>query len=258
MKKKNSKGFTLIELLVVIGILAILMAALLPKISNFINKSNLSAAGSQGRKLYQGILSANMSLQRNGNKTIWPKTKSSTSGGGSSKIWNKGYQNCRDYFEDLFDVKNANNPTKQKKEIMEDVNVLFGFGVDAPDEPTQLQEENIMWCIAGNLQDSYPDILPVLVTRNVDCNQLLVKYQGTDDSDIPVGVDNGAKYDTPFGAAGFTFIRKNGATEVIDSQSQANYQIVYKQQAFDISNVSGNREAFCYLTPTDKSTCQTK
>ena len=255
MKNKSNRGFTLIELMTAIWALGLMSATLLPSISNSIGKSNLDAAGSQGRKLFMGILSADMSLQRNGYRTIWPKTRSK---GNGDRIWNKGYQNGRDYFADLFDVKNAKKPARQKKEIMEDENVLYGFGVPAPDDPEQLQEENIMWCIAGNLHDSYPDILPVLVTRNVDCSRLLVKYQGADGTDIPVGIDNGAKYDTPFGSRGFVFIRKNGATGIVCNQSQANYATVYRQMAFDISNASGNREPFCYLTPAEKVACTAK
>ena len=211
------------------------------------------AAGSQGRKLYQGILFANMSLQRNGNKTIWPKTKSRTSGG-SSKIWNKGYRNSRDYFADLFDVKNAGAPEKQKKEIMEDVNVIFGCGVPAPADASRLGPENIMWCIAGNLQDSYPDVLPVIVSANVDVSRLLARYDGEADDIVPIGraagIDSGLEFNDDYAV----FIRKNGATEVIPAK-KLTLKRIYEGQAFDISNVSGNREPFCYLTPKGKVEC---
>ena len=258
MQNKRSKGFTLIELMVVIGILGILMAALIPAISGMITRAKLRGAESKGRNLFQSIQAANMSLQKRGSKNVWPKTTAATGGGNSTKIWSKGYKDAREYFEDLFDVKNSTNPAKQKPYIDQDIDVLWGYGVAAPEDPNELTEDNIMWCIGANLQDSYPDILPVLITRNVDCSQLLIKYQGTDDSDISVGVDNGAEYDEPFGSKGLVMVLKSGSTLSIESLTEANYEGIYNKRAFDISNPGGNREQFCYLTPSKKVTCTTK
>ena len=52
LTRKNKKGFTLIELVVVIAILGILAAILVPLISGFIERANLSADISSARMLY--------------------------------------------------------------------------------------------------------------------------------------------------------------------------------------------------------------
>ena len=48
MKNMRNKGFTLIELIVVIAILGVLAAVLIPSISNYVNRANLSVASKNG------------------------------------------------------------------------------------------------------------------------------------------------------------------------------------------------------------------
>ena len=48
MKNLRNKGFTLIELIVVIAILGVLAAVLIPSISNYVNRANLSVASKNG------------------------------------------------------------------------------------------------------------------------------------------------------------------------------------------------------------------
>jgi type IV pilus assembly protein PilA len=50
--KKSRKGFTLIELVVVIAILGILAAILIPVISGFIERANISADTANARNLF--------------------------------------------------------------------------------------------------------------------------------------------------------------------------------------------------------------
>jgi len=52
MKKLNKKGFTLIELIVVIAILAILVAILIPSLTNYIDAANKSKNQANCRSLY--------------------------------------------------------------------------------------------------------------------------------------------------------------------------------------------------------------
>ena len=48
MKNMRNRGFTLIELIVVIAILGVLAAVLIPSISNYVNRANLSVASKNG------------------------------------------------------------------------------------------------------------------------------------------------------------------------------------------------------------------
>lgn len=54
-KSKNNKGFTLVELILCIAIIAILAAVLVPTLTGYIRKSNLSRAKSNVKNAYTSI-----------------------------------------------------------------------------------------------------------------------------------------------------------------------------------------------------------
>ena len=222
-----------------------------------IDKSTRFAAESKGRNLFQSIMATNMSLAKRGSKNVWPKTTAAIGGGNSTKIWNKGYKDAREYFEDLFDVKNSTNPALQRPYIDEDINVLCGFGVPAPkDHSNKLTEKNIMWSVAANIDDAYPDTIPVLVSANVDVSKLLIKYDGVSNDRIPIGSEAGINSGLSFNDNFAVVVYKSGATRSF-KRNEFTLKNIYGH-AFDVSNPRGNMEQLCYLTPTGKVRCSSK
>lgn len=255
-KLKKAAGFTLIELLVVIAILGILMAALVFGAPQWIRGAKMTAASQNGKKLFDAITAKNLSYAAGSRKkTIWPKTESSTGGGSSTRIWNKSYKDSREYFEDLFDVKNITNPSKRRSYLEEDVKLVYDQ-VEAPSDPTKLEEDNVMWCVAANMEDDDPGAIVALITRNVKCDQLLEKYSGTDtDTEISVGLENGADYDEPFSNKGFVFVRKDGGAVKVDDVNNFTYEGIYEGQTFDATT---KKNKLVYLTPKGTATPTSK
>ena len=236
MKKVTKKGFTLVELLVVIGILGILMGALFPVISSAMLSANLNSMSIQGRKLIMGIVQAN--IDRSGKADpVWPKEKDSdtTSSADSQDldIASKCGSN-KEYFEALFDMASGNYGTPKWNPAVDGelLSCLWGFGVSGMSGKT-LQQENIAWFMAKNIQDETPDYMPALITRNVDVSQIntyMVTFSGSD----PEKPTLGAQHSTPFSNKGFVLVRKSGAAESM-KQSVGTYTAIFQKQSFDNS-----------------------
>ena len=233
-----------------------LLAEIISILNKTIHLSQVHATESKGRMLFQSIMAANMSLAKRGSKSVWPKTTAATGGGNSTKIWSKGYKDAREYFEDLFDVKNSTNPAKQKPYIDQDIDVLWGYGVGAPKDPNELTEKNIMWSVAANIYDAYPDTIPVLVSANVDVSKLLIKYNGFSNDRIPIGAEAGINSGLSFNDNFAVVVYKSGATRSF-KRNEFTLKNIYGH-AFDVSNPRGNMEQLCYLTPTGKVRCSSK
>jgi len=206
----RTKKFSLTGLLVVIGGLVLLTAVLVPAISRAKLQADLHMVGSRGKDIFVAITGANQSPEVY--ISSWPKAQKD---GGTSlndmeaqDISEMVFQNSTRYFYVLLDGDNRFEPSKWAPYVRGlDWSQLAGAGVPKMDWTGELQPENNMWSIAGNLCEDMDEMIPVLVTRNVDCSSFRIKMQANLDTPFQWS----QQYNAPFGNKSFVIVRKSGA-----------------------------------------------
>ena len=215
-------------MLVVFGLL------LYPAISSAQTKASSNAMAMRGRSLYQAVIMANVEREASGLGSVWPRSGDKL-GDDADDIGGRNFTSATKYFETLFDV--PNNGTKDHHSYVGDLDlsVLAGDGVTkAADGARMLEGKNVGWCVLKGVTDEMDDVVPVLVSANVNVDDLVTSgdFDGRSPMMVRLGTANGAAKDM-FGNKCFVVVRKSGAAEVIDAKYGKLYR-VYQNMPFSI------------------------
>jgi hypothetical protein len=172
-------------------------------------KANMAAVSARGRDIYHAIV-AREGLEL---PSIWPKAYL-VGVNQTNDISGKTFKTSTEYFETLLFEKSEVTSNGVMRVTAVDYSKLAGAGVPRCPHGQKLTATNNMWLIAANITDEDDDLIPVLITRNVDVRAIerAINYGiKTNDFKTKIAIGEG-EYKTPFGNKGFVCVRKGGGT----------------------------------------------
>ena len=109
-----------------------------------------------------------------------------------------------------------------------DIKFLSGAGVPAYKGNKSLKG-CIAWKIVTDLTSDMPDIIPVLITRNLNTDQFYRSGQSNDSNSQTKQLSTDSKFPLPFGTKASVIIHKGGAASTYKGRYQSLSDIYEKQ-----------------------------
>jgi hypothetical protein len=208
-------------------------------------KAQMAAVAARGRDIYVAITSANTDRETELLPPIWPKTclaSTNLTGDISGKV----FKTSTEYFATLYDEEHVGTEAWKPWVQNFDYSKLAGAGVPSKAGKGKLLAQNNMWLIAANVTPEDSDIIPILITRNVDTKEIerYVNQGGTLSNDTKL-VWSG-DYKTPFGNKGFVMVRKGGGT-FSNQAKYATLRVLFNSQTLPSRDPS--KPPIVYLMP---------
>jgi prepilin-type N-terminal cleavage/methylation domain-containing protein len=184
LRKLKKRGFTLIELLVVIAIIAILAAVLTPTVTDALTRGKMTGTLANGRSIHQALFAKDIDDPVFQTGSPYPKSGSGPGAYANSTLFWRNVVTAGIMRVD-FSFFSAPGITPLK-------------GTNA----SAFVEANNAWNITADINDSSIDTTPLIFTRNLVLNNLIVP----DYAAVSVFTDN-----PPFGRKGLPTVLKGGS-----------------------------------------------
>jgi len=248
MNVKSASGLTLVELIVVVGIAVVLVMALCPVTVNDSLLDSMAAVGMRGRDIFVAIEGANTERKALGLPPVWPCDFDPATVTNAEERALMGASNSSDFFRMLYDEERLGASDWAPYVAGFDYAKLAGAGVPANMCGQGLRATNNMWTVAKNVRDDMDDVIPVLITRNIDASSLAARAGDRDLAERSLRFDSA--WTTPFGRKGYVLIRKGGAMFKARPKYMP-WRVVYNNQAFDTALTTNGAAVplLKYLTP---------
>ncbi|MCL2103654.1 MAG: hypothetical protein FWH21_01145 [Kiritimatiellaeota bacterium] len=171
--------------------------------------ASLDRAGQHARDIYIGIIAANTEREPLGLDSVWPKSGKKKEGHGD--IPEMLFENSSDYFTVLLDGENMHTENWSSYILYGDTEErcwmrLAGGGIPPKVGAGRLTAANNIWIIAANVTDDMEDLIPVIISRNVDPASL-IPQEGDQKAQR---IRPSREFTAPFGDKEFVLVMKGG------------------------------------------------
>ena len=253
MNLKSASGLTLVELVVIVVLLALFSATIPVGSTRSITRANMVAVGCRGRDIFVSIEGANTERKPLGLPPVWPCDFDSSVVTDAEEQTLLGVSNSTDFFRVLYDEERMGTSDHAPYVAGFDYSKLAGAGVRFCLPGQKLTATNNIWTVAKNVRADMDDMIPVLITRNIEASSLAASASEQDLKGKTLRFDPG--WQTPFGDKGFVLIRKGGAIFNAPAKYMG-YRVVYQNNVFDTALATNGTALppLKYLTPTREVT----
>ena len=239
----NKSAPTRVKTAVTVAISVIVTYAFLYTAMSGAKSAGVNPLAARAKDIYVAIVGANTEREPLGLGTAWPKSGNQMED--ADDIGKMTFENSSDYFSVLMDSENYGTENWRPYVSGLKWENFAGAGVPSKRVAGRLTAKNNAWTIAANIPDDLPDIVPVIISRNVDPESLIPREGDLSQQYIRLS----EQFKTPYGKKGFVMVRTGGGIYSA-SWKYANLKNIYHGTSEE--ELQGIREAFQkikYLTP---------